>query len=78
MDRPEDIKKMTKLEIEIQSERAAKLFDTFTKDTTDKLNIKQAFILGLLHGREIAFDEIGLFDDDDDDSKIYEYLKNDK
>jgi hypothetical protein len=77
--RPENITKLTKLEIEVKAEKAAILFDTFTEDTLKNLTPKQAFILGYLHGTENAFDEIGMFDDIDDDSKIYEFLKdNDK
>jgi hypothetical protein len=72
--RPEDIVKMTKLEIESMSEKASKLFDTFTKETRVNINIKQAFILGYLHGREQSLDEMGIFDDDDDDSKIYKFI----
>lgn len=67
---------MTRLEIESTSEKASKLFDTFTEDTRNNINTKQAFILGFLHGREIALDEMGIFDNEDDDSKIYEFLKN--
>jgi hypothetical protein len=78
VNRPEDIIKMTKLEIESSSERAAKLFDKFTIETRTKITIKQSFILGYLHGREQALDEVGIFDDEDDDSKIYEILKSDK
>jgi hypothetical protein len=76
MDRPENITKFTQLEIEIKSERAALLYDTFTKDTLKNITPKQAFILGYLHGSEKSYDEFGMFDDIDDDSKIYEFLQN--
>lgn len=76
--RPEDITKMLQLEVETKAEEAAKLFDEFTLETMLNLakNAKQAFILGYLHGQEKLMDDMGMFDDIDDDSKIYEFLQN--
>jgi hypothetical protein len=71
--RPENITKLLDREIVDNSERAAKLYDTFTEET--KANIdKKSFILGFLHGREKGFADIGMFDDEDDDSKIYDFI----
>lgn len=75
MDRPENITKLLDLEIKTISELADKLFDTFTDDTKKNITTKQAFILGFLHGREKLMDEMGLFDDMDDDSNIYAFLE---
>lgn len=72
--RAEDIKKMNKLEIEVNAKKAAEIYDTFTKST--KKNIaKEAFILGFLHGIEKAYNEIGMFDDPDDISGVYDFLE---
>lgn len=76
MSSPMSTKKLTSLEITKVSQYAAKLFDSFDSDEAKRLSSKEAFILGMLHGRQHAFDEIGLFDDEDDDSKIYEFLKD--
>lgn len=76
MSRPEDIEKMTRPEIESTSTEAVNLFNGFSADTKDNLTVKQAFILGFLHGREKALDEMGIYDDEDDDSKIYNYIKD--
>jgi hypothetical protein len=76
MERPENITKMLQLEIEVKSEEAAKLYDTFTKDTKDNIIPKEAFILGFLHGQEKLMNDMGLFDDEDDDAKIYDFIKS--
>jgi hypothetical protein len=74
--RPVDIKNMTSVEIENFSLIADKLFDTFGIDTKVNLKVKEAFILGFLHGREHTLDEMGIFDDLEDDSKIYDFILN--
>lgn len=74
--KPEVLKKMTKLEIEVTSEKASKLYDSFSVQIKDGMDAKMAFILGYLHGRENARDEMGIYESDDDDSRIYEFLQN--
>lgn len=74
--RLENITKFTKIEIEVKAEKAAKLFDSFNIETKTELSLKEIFILGYIHGAEKSYDELGIFDDIDDDSKIYEFLQN--
>jgi hypothetical protein len=72
--RPEDVKKMSKIEIEVNAKLAAELYDTFTADTRKNIDTKAAFILGFIHGIEKAYEEIGMYDDPDDIDKIYDFL----
>ncbi|HDR8003403.1 hypothetical protein ACS2BX_26085 [Bacillus cereus group sp. BceL300] len=72
------LEKLSSTEIEIVSNIAAKIFDNLDPSESIKLTSRQAFILGMLHGREHALNEIGIFDDEDDDSKLYEQIKKNR
>lgn len=72
------LQKLSDGEIALISELADNLFDSLVKDDegVKKLTAKQAFILGMLHGREHALGELGIFDnEDEDDSAVYDFIE---
>lgn len=53
-------------EIEDMSNFAGELFDQLN---LKGISIRDAFILGFLRGREFTLEQLGIFEDDDDDNE---------